>query len=449
VNRLIPLPLRSLSPFPLITLLIIGLFFLIFTYAYPIYALLFILICLTGLLGLINPELLLWLGLVFVAISPQYITLSQPLGIEMSSFHKLILLFMLFPYLLKYGFRNLFNPIIIAYLIVLGMTFIFSSPPPHLGIVQPFKSFLGLTLGWFFYSIKWKSKFANKYIHSIAFLPLISVAVGILLHIGGVRQFFAYEFTGAFRLQGANIAAHLAMLAFMGTAAALGEVARGNKKWLWLGLINFGILVATGTRGATLAALILFLPYGIQQFKRLMLGRIAKHILVILILAAVVVGLALPNFITRFQGSMVEVGFNTSGRLAAWDFFLDEAEQNPLFGRGLGAGTVLNQGQVHAAFRVPHNEYIRTYVDGGVVGSFVVLIGFGIVLFRIVKVSRRSFRLFMMMFLAGFLVYSFFDNTLSTTQFSIPFGWYLGVIYTQEAMEKRKRVALLVETTGA
>jgi teichuronic acid biosynthesis protein TuaE len=424
--------LRHFDAALLFRMLAAGLLLLVLFLFNPIYALVGALVFAAAVFGFMYPETLAWLGLLSVAISPQYLITMQPLGIEMSSVHKLVILVFLIPYLIKYRFRTLWNPIIAAYVFVLVLTFTVSSPPDILGKAQPFKSFLGLTLGWFIYNLNLKHKLADKYILTIALLPIISVAAGVVFHVLGIRLLYLYDFTGAFRLQGANIAPHLAMLGFMGVATAMGEVARGRNKLLWIGLINFAILVATGTRGATIGALLLFMPYGLHHLKRLLAGKIARYLLLLVAAAGLVVIVALPNFVTRFQGNIYEQGLNTSGRLTAWSFFIDEGSINPLFGRGMGAGTVLNQGQVNSAFRVPHNEYIRMYVDGGLVGLSVVLLGFLLVFYKHIKVSRSKNRLFIIFFIFGFMVYSFFDNTLSTTQFSIPLGWYLAFIYLRD-----------------
>ncbi|MCI0710622.1 MAG: O-antigen ligase family protein, partial [Chloroflexi bacterium] len=63
---------------------------------------------------------------------------------------------------------------------------------------------------------------------------------------------------------------------------------------------------------------------------------------------------------------------HTSGRLDAWERYWTDAKVNLVFGRGLGAGTVVNEG-INTAFEVPHNEYLRLIVDGGFVGLAIML----------------------------------------------------------------------------
>jgi teichuronic acid biosynthesis protein TuaE len=400
-----------------------------------------------SLLAIVFPEQVAWLALISVAISPQYIISTKILGIEVSSLHKLFILYALIPYLLTRGVRKIINPPIIAYLIILTYTFILSSRPEFLDTVQPFKSFIGLTTAWFIFSLNWNPRRIPKYIHGIGSLAIINVLIGIALHLLRIKPVYAQEYTGAFRLTGSTIAAHLAMLAFIGIAAAMGEAARGKKNFLWLGLLNFGILAATGTRGATLGALLLFLPFSLRQLTHLIHGKIAVRVLQASLIAGVIFVVALPNFITRVAGNQWENGINTSGRLEAWTFFFQQANQNPWFGRGLGAGTVLNQGQINSSFRVPHNEYLRTYVDGGIIGSILVSGAFILLFHEILSKIRPKARPYLMSLILGFLIYSFFDNTLSTTQFAVPFGWYLAIYYTRERYESFK-ASLSVKKPG-
>ncbi|MBN1668948.1 MAG: O-antigen ligase family protein [Anaerolineales bacterium] len=404
----------------------------------PLAGLVLILVLVYLGLAYLVPEKLAWLGLFSVALSPQYVVGAQGLfGIETSSIHKLVILAALLPYTLKYGFREKFNSPILVYSLILVWTYFIPERHPNLGSLQPIKSFLGLTLGWFVYMLKWSPK--RKYLRSLAWLALVNIAVGVLLYFLGIRGFYATDFTGGFRLNGSSIAAHLAMLAWIGTAVSMGEVARGKRQYLWLGLANFAIILATGTRGATLGALFIFLPYGLESLQHFFQrGRVARAFLLLGLAALLVAVVAMPNFLRRtFIDNSGAI--NTSGRYDAWEFFITEGQEAPWLGRGFGAGTVANVGQVNSAFRVPHNEYIRMFVDGGLFGAALVLGSFILTFRHILRNQtgrRRSALLFMLL---GFAVYSFFDNTLSTTQFSLPFFWYLGIQQSEAWIARGRR----------
>ncbi len=69
-----------------------------------------------------------------------------------------------------------------------------------------------------------------------------------------------------------------------------------------------------------------------------------------------------------------------------------------IFGQGLGASLVANDGSIYSGFIVPHNEYIRFYFDNGIVGLILmfgslmfVLINFGVRLPKKVRIYYFSF----------------------------------------------------------
>jgi hypothetical protein len=383
--------------------------------------------------GFLLPETMAWLILLSVAISPQYFIRSGGiLGIEISSLHKLAILGGITPFVLRFGLREILNAPIVAFTIVLGLTFTLSDMHPELSTLQPFKSFIGLTLGWIIFNINWNPKHADKYLLSISSMAIINLILGILLFIAGVRSFYYFEYTGAFRLAGSSIAAHLAMLAFVGVGVAMGEVGRGKKWYMWIALINFSILILTGTRGATFGAILIFLPYGFDQLKKILRGKTTLYFAILIIISVVITAYAVPALATRTLSTLRFSGqINTSGRIQAWTFFIEEGMANPLFGRGLGAGTVANQGQVHSAFSVPHNEFIRLFIDGGIIGTIIVVICFFMIFRRIIRQMEPGTRHYMTWLVLGFSLYSFFDNTLSTTQSLIPFCWHLGILYNR------------------
>jgi O-antigen ligase len=71
-------------------------------------------------------------------------------------------------------------------------------------------------------------------------------------------------------------------------------------------------------------------------------------------------------------------------RLHKWGVVIEEWEQKPLFGQGLGA-TVTAVGTVNdpAAGKAPHNEYIRYLVETGIVGLLALLVGAAVLVRRL------------------------------------------------------------------
>ncbi|MGI6227388.1 MAG: O-antigen ligase family protein, partial [Peptococcales bacterium] len=343
----------------------------------------------------------------------------------------LLILFALIPYVFIYGLRKRNNIIIIAYLIIFCFTFTFSTRHPNLNLLQIIKTFLGITLSWTLLNLHWDKKLISKSLLSIIWLPSISIGVGIILHLLEIRSAFDIEYTGALRLQGANIAPHLAMLAFIGFAVAICEYLRTKNRFSFaMGIINFVIIIFTGTRGAMLATIFLIMTFFYSQVRKVLTfnksGLFSMVLFMVITIGIVVI--YFPHIEKRMAGTVFESNFNTSGRIEAWRYFIGEGSENILFGRGLGAGTVANQGEVRGGFRVPHNEYIRMYVEGGVIGTLLLLSGFFSVFKEIFRTIVPEERLCFLALILGFALYSFTDNTLSTTQFSIPFAWYLAVL---------------------
>lgn len=117
----------------------------------------------------------------------------------------------------------------------------------------------------------------------------------------------------------------------------------------------------------------------------------------------------------------------TSGRLDAWERYWTEAKDNLVFGRGLGAGTVVNEG-IDTAFEVPHNEYLRLIVDGGLVGLAMMLVAYGYLFYHAYQHQHEPRAALMMLVAIGlFVVLAFLDNPLIAQQISIPFWLYVAI----------------------
>lgn len=128
-----------------------------------------------------------------------------------------------------------------------------------------------------FLLIQWKKDVAEKHIRLISLLPIISVVIGLGLQVLGLHSFTDVEFTGAVRVQGANIPPHLAMLSFLGIAVSLIEVKRKPRQaafYYTVLALNFLILIATGTRGPILALLLMFAVYLFDIARQYLKGKV-------------------------------------------------------------------------------------------------------------------------------------------------------------------------------
>lgn len=381
-----------------------------------------------------------------LAISPYYF--APPgftvFGFELSTLHNLLVLAAIGANFARVGFRRSANPVVTAYLIMLASSFVLSARLPGLSAFQSVKSWLALILGPLLLQLPLERRARRSLGRCLMWLASASVFLGVLLHLAGARPLaFTEWWTGVTRLQGASIAPHLADLALVGLmASAVAALSRSSA--IVAVLANFTIIVATGTRGATVAGVIVVLGLVFASVGHWHQSRRALTAAVLVVagvgLAGVLARGALVARSTAFNSLDLSAtaetggaaawlespGFNTSGRLGAWVFFWQVAEENLVFGRGMGAATVANQGQLHAAFRVPHNEYLRLVVDAGLFGLVIALAAYVLVFRRVLRACSqgRSGRVVLLAAMLAFAAEAAVGNPLATPQFSVPF-WLL------------------------
>ncbi|WP_340021542.1 O-antigen ligase family protein [Paenibacillus sp. FSL K6-1096] len=384
--------------------------------------------------SLSRPELISYFVLLTTAVSINFLYSGSMFGIEILSLYKLVILMLLVPCILVNGLRFRLSPPLWAMLALVFITFTFSIWLPEMSASIAVKAFIGLSLPFVLLLINWKKEIADKQIRLIALLPLVSILLGVLLQAANLHPMLAVEFTGAVRVQGANIPPHLAMLAFIGVAISFIEIKRSPQHtryyYILLGL-NFVILVVTGTRGPVLALVPMLLYYFYDISRAFLKGkkRYLIPLLGSLLIVTSAVYLQLDNIKKRSFERTTETGIDLSGRAEAWEYFLNKAADSPLAGRGLGSVTVANDGTLYGGFVVPHNEYIRFYYDGGYIGAALLLLSLFTVFLLVYRVLPPAVKPYYLYMIAAFLIYSFTDNTLSTVQFIIPFCWYLNCLY--------------------
>jgi teichuronic acid biosynthesis protein TuaE len=384
------------------------------------------------LLSLLSPERMSIAIVITSAVSIQYVFHFQMMGMDLQSLYKLGILFLLIPAMMKQGVHRFMLWPIIALVIMVMITYMGSDLPPSISKSAPIKAFIGLAAPFVFLLIRWDSKTSGRHIQVVTLLPLCSVVIGVLLQAAGLHAATVTEFTGAFRLQGANIPAHLAFLGFIAFLVSFVELKRNPQKMTFhytMLAINFLILLLTGTRGPLVAAAPMMLLYVFDLIKQYTKGKIVLIIPLfgfVTVLSAAIY-LQLDNFMKRSFGRQTDTVIDTSGRAEAWAFFLDGVKDSSWMGRGLGSVLVANDGSIYSGFVVPHNEYIRFYYDTGWIGASCLFLALGItfsLLYKRLPTGSGVTGCFAM-FIAGFMIYSFTDNTLSTVQFIVPFCVYL------------------------
>jgi O-antigen ligase len=198
--------------------------------------------------------------------------------------------------------------------------------------------------------------------------------------------------------------------------------------------VNTAITVFTLTRGAIISALVVIAPAGWSLLRNRAGLRAEGHVLRIGAVAgvlAVLVIAAAPLVTSRNETSERSINagdssFNTSGRIDAWKEFYAIAQENPLFGRGLGAGPITHINT--QGFRAQHNEYIRMLLEAGWFGAALLLSAIVAALVAAARAAPPDARPYLIALLLGFLVFSITDNTLSAPAFAVPFAVLFGAV---------------------
>ncbi|MBR2567154.1 MAG: O-antigen ligase family protein [Paenibacillus sp.] len=372
-----------------------------------------------------------WIFMILVisfSLSIDKIFRVQLAGLDSLSFYKLAILGFVVSLFLRYGIRKALIYPALAIMFLFLESYFLSDLPNKVSPVDPFKAFLGVVVPFLLLIPHFSREVSQRIIHVLAWLPLFSLAGGYFLQMGGILSIVNLEISGVTRLQGANIAAHLAMLCFISICVCLIQIRQGQQAVLFymLTLTHLVILVQTGTRGPLIALIPIILVYLFDQLKAFVKGRVIAVIPLILFVVAVayMVIAQWDNYEMRSESK------GLSGRDVAWSYFIEKANEYPIFGRGLGSTLVANDGSIFSGFVVPHNEYIRFYYDGGLVGAILLFLSLLLVFGAVYHRLKGIIKLYFVGMIAGFLIYSFFDNTLSTVHLIAPFCIYLNALYT-------------------
>ena len=431
MHRLLPLPFYVLGalfiglavPYaPLLSIVMIcGFVLCVFAYLYP--------------------DQMSILMLIISVVSYQLLFQTEVFGMDPQALNKLGILAFAIPAMLRFGINVRFVWPIIALFVLVVITFTLSNRHPLLEGLDPIRACIGLAAPLSLLLIRLSPAAAEKQLRTITLLPLISLAVGSILHLTGKHMLYVLEFNGAFRLQGANIPAHLAFLAFIAFIVCMVEWKRKPEAATWcyiMMVINFVILILTGTRGPLIALIPLLILFVFDLSKQFTNGK-TRYLVPLFgsfAVIAVSVVLQLDNFMKRTFERQTATGFDLSGRVEAWDFFLSGVKEAPWFGRGLGSVLVANDGSIYGGFVVPHNEYIRFYFDSGFIGAALLFSSLFIVFGYVYRSVAANVKPYFLLCALGFFIYSFSDNTMSTIQFLLPFCAFLCAL---TSLSERKR----------
>jgi putative inorganic carbon (HCO3(-)) transporter len=204
-------------------------------------------------------------------------------------------------------------------------------------------------------------------VYASALVPLVITGAGLLSGHGRAEQ--KGEFTrvvGTFN-QSNEFGRYLMLLIIMGVAIVPVVNRRPRQALLVLLAVSFGCLVATYTRTALLGTGLGLLIVGAVH---------SKKILFALLTGGAIAVLLIPSLSARFsdlggsepQGAGVPES-SLDWRLDYWRTVLPLARQNPITGIGLAQTQRLTDNQ-----QPPHNDYLRAYVETGLIGLLAYLV---------------------------------------------------------------------------
>ena len=385
-------------------------------------------------LALRRPTALLCLVLATFCVGPQWVFAERAapalLAWAMPA-QMLLLLAALLANAARYGVRlDLVNWPLLAVLWLLLQSLLLADLDPAITPPALLAAALSFALPWCLMHVALQPGSRSRYALLIALLPALCAIAGAALDLLEIHPLFAGSKGRGARLQGASNAGWLAFLAFVGFAIALHEAVRRRRvDFACLAALNVAIAILSGGRMALVAGAILAVTYAFLtpalRARAPLLG----------LLALVGTG----GLLALFQWPMHELGqdpdrlLDLNGRDRIWLRFLDQFLVAPMFGRGLGAAE-------HGAsyHHLPHNEYLRLLVDGGLVGALVYGLAALAWAWRVLDLIRPGERPFLWALFLALGVYAFTGNVLIMPAGVLPF-LYVAIMRTPSARRTRRR----------
>ena len=302
---------------------------------------------------------------------------------------------------------------------------------PGLTTADSIRSLIGSIAPFAFSFSRLSPAWSRAIIRTTAWTPLISVVIGAVLALAGIRPLFVNS--GGARLAALGHPAFLAGFALAAIYAGLIELYRdGRPQRLLLMGANAVILVLTGARapllyGSAVVGLTLaFVPSpAFPRYRRIALLLGAAACLPLLAgLADSLASIRLFNVVTHEAGDL-------SGREELWPLFEHAAAESPWFGWGIGASNaiiprssdIVRYMHTWAA----HNEYLRIEVEGGQIGRALLIACFTLWCACHTRYLPRTDRIIIRLVFVAFACHAFTDNVLISTSASVLFAFIAAV----------------------
>jgi O-antigen ligase len=385
-------------------------------------------------LALRRPTVLLWLVLATFAVGPQWVfadSAAPALLAWAMPAQMLLLLAALLANAVRYGLRlETVNWPLLAALWLLVQSLLLADLDPAITPPALLAAALSFALPWCLVHLALQPGSRVRYALLLTLLPALCVVAGAALELMEIHPLFSGSKGRGARLQGASNAGWLAFLAFTGFAIAVHEaVWRRRVDFACLAALNIVIAILSGGRMGLVACAILAATYAFLapalRARAALLGLLA-----VIGTGGLLAVLPVPvHELAQDPDRLLDL----NGRDRIWLRYLDQFLVAPLFGRGLGAAE-------HGAsyHDLPHNEYLRLLVDGGLVGAALYGLAVLVWVWRVLDLIRPGERPFAWALFLALGAYAFTGNVLIMPAGILPF-LYLAVMRTPSARRVRHR----------
>ncbi|MDE2005048.1 MAG: O-antigen ligase family protein [Rhodospirillales bacterium] len=309
---------------------------------------------------------------------------------------------------------------------------------PGLTPGESLRSLVGSAAPYAFSFARLSRPWARAVIRTVALIPLIDLAGGIVLAAAGLRPLFVSS--GGWRLEATSHPAFLGGFALAAIYACLIELYReGGRREMALLAANFAILVLSGARAPLLyAGAVTVLTLGFVPSPAFPRRTRFGLLLAALALAPLAAGLAGSLSSLRLFNLLDHNADALSGREALWAYFRRAAATSPWFGWGLGAGNAVipQTSRVVALMHTwaAHNEYLRMAVEGGRLGEALLIGAFVLWASAHTAPLPRAERAILRLVFLAFACHAVTDNVLISTSASVLFA-LVSAVFARGALE--------------
>lgn len=281
-----------------------------------------------------------------------------------------------------------------VYLLFLGYTFVlaFFTPIKSESLSAWVREGAMCALYLLFANLMTGQRSQKKYIFLVCLLGVVGVMISLLQRAGLYPSFDPSRFSGTFGHP--NFFAYYLLIptGFACGFFLLSPAFSARVFWLSLILLLSGGVLLTYTRGAWIAAAVMFLIIGVLS-KRWWFPVVA-------ILGMIGIYLVVPTVQERLYWIIdsPNVAAGTSGRSTIWLYSLPMIQENPWFGYGVNSFQIYSPLQVDA-----HNSYLKVIFETGVIGLVLYCLFFALNIRYAYQVWQRSPDAYERIFALGFL----------------------------------------------